>query len=114
MSDDIYALIGRLRSYMRSSKYIITEDIYAAVDTIEALRAERDRLKDEVERLRGEQRLKSLIGPSEGAVERIIAERDSLREVVNNLSCNWIDCPDCDRNRELIESFINKEEKKGE
>lgn len=45
MSDDIYALIGRLRSYMRSSKYIITEDIFAAVDTIEALRAERDRLK---------------------------------------------------------------------
>ena len=41
MSDDIYKLIGRLRSYARSSK----ADIFAAVDTIEALRAERDRLK---------------------------------------------------------------------
>lgn len=50
MSDDINKLIGRLRSYVRSSK----GDIFAAVDTIEALRAERDRLKDEVERLRNE------------------------------------------------------------
>ena len=50
MSDDISQLIGRLRSYARSSK----GDIFAAVDTIEALRAERDRLKDEVERLRNE------------------------------------------------------------
>lgn len=101
---------------------------------LEALVAENDRLKAEVERLRGEQRLKSLIGPSESAVERIIAERDrlkaalergysafssaiterdSLRKVVNNLSCNWIDCPDCDRNRELMESFL-VDEKKGE
>lgn len=52
MSDDIYKLIGRLRSHVRSSKYIITEDIFAAVDTIEALRAERDRLKAALVRLR--------------------------------------------------------------
>lgn len=95
MSDDINALIGRLRSYVRSSK----GDIFAAVDTIEALRAERDRL---------EAALKS----GYSAFSSAIKERDSLREVVNNLSCNWIDCPDCDRNRELIESFVNKEEKK--
>ena len=50
MSDDISQLIGRLRSYARSSK----GDIFAAVDTIEALRAERDSLKAEVERLRNE------------------------------------------------------------
>ena len=51
MSDDIYKLIGRLRSYVRSPNYI-TEDIFAAVDTIEALRAERDRLKAALVRLR--------------------------------------------------------------
>ena len=78
--------------------------LYRGADTIEALRAE-------LERLRGEQRLKSLIGPSENAVERIITERDSLREVIDHLNFNWIDCPHCDRNKELVESFI-KEEKK--
>ena len=47
MSDDIYKLIGRLRSYARSSK----ADIFAAVDTIEALRAERDRLKAALQKI---------------------------------------------------------------
>ena len=51
MSDHINKLIGRLRVYVRSSKYIITEDIFAAVDTIEALRVERDRLTREVDAL---------------------------------------------------------------
>lgn len=45
------------------------------------------------------------------ALEALVAERDSLREVIDHLSFNWIDCPHCDRNKELVESFI-KEEKK--
>ena len=50
MSDEITELVKRLRSYLMYNKYIITEDIYAAAATIEALRAERDRLSEALRR----------------------------------------------------------------
>lgn len=45
------------------------------------------------------------------ALEALVAERDSLREVIDHMSCNWIDCSDCDRNKELMENFIKEERK---
>lgn len=45
MSDN-KKLVARLRSYMKPSEYIITEDIYAAASAIEALEADNARLRE--------------------------------------------------------------------
>lgn len=74
MSDDINKLIGRLRSYARSSKYIITEDIYAAADTIEALRAERDQMLIDLNEYRLE------VEMLEGKVEQLMDEAQEAKE----------------------------------
>lgn len=100
MSDDIYALIGRLRSYMRSSKYIITEDIFAAVDTIEALRAERDQMLIDLEEYRRD-------------VAKLTEGRDRLKAALVRLrDCDWvISLPDrMDAVREIARKALEAEE----
>ena len=72
-SDDINKLIGRLRSYVRSSK----GDIFAAVDTIEALRAERDQMLIDLEEYRRD-------------VAKLTEERDRLKAALGGVM-EWID-----------------------
>lgn len=126
MSDDINALIGRLRSYMRSSKYIITEDIFAAVDTIEALCAERDRLKGEVERITKERDDLDANGihtchdnctkhfcVMRRRMQAAEAERDRLKAALVRLrDCDWvISLPDrMDAVREIAREALEAKE----
>ena len=74
MSDDISQLIGRLRSYARSSK----GDIFAAVDTIEALRDENKRLRELVKDL--EEELKEIGAVSWHTPDQKALDADLLRE----------------------------------
>ena len=74
MSDDISQLIGRLRSYARSSK----GDIFAAVDTIEALRDENKRLRELVKDL--EEELKEIGAVSWRTPDQKALDADLLRE----------------------------------
>lgn len=95
MSDDINKLIGRLRSYVRSSK----GDIFAAVDTIEALRAETDQNRIDLEEYRRD-------------VEALVEERDRLKAALVRLrDCDWvITLPDrMDAVREIARKALGKE-----
>ena len=142
---DIKELVKRLRCVGLVTKEVFVGDVRAAADALEALVAERDRLKGEVDKHKNnyEELCKAVGCPKTGAIARFEAaeaerdrlkdqnnawadqygdaqnamynaldERDSLREVIDHMSFNWIDCSDCDRNREMMKSFINKEEKK--
>ena len=118
MNDHINRLIGRLRSYLMSNKYIIAEDIFAAADTIEALRAERDRLMREVDALQqwkdaakaaeaswDLREVGKLISAPLGApirpaiqpaIERLAAENKQLRAERDRLKAALVRLRDCD------------------
>ena len=81
MSDDINKLIGRLRSYVRSSK----GDIFAAVDTIEALRAETDQNRIDLEEYRRD-------------VEALVEERDRLKAALEEIADMLNRGPDSSQN----------------
>lgn len=107
MSNEIKELVKRLRVTYLEEVFSLN-DVLDAANSLEAMIGELEAY--ESARVTWMTMMREWINRAVAAE----AECDSLREVVNNLSCNWIDCPDCDRNRELIESFVNKEEKKGE
>lgn len=113
MSDEIKELAKRLRATFFEVRDFSLHDVRDAANALERVTEERDRLKAEVERLRGEQRLKSLIGPSENAVERIIAERDRLKAALVRLrDCDWvISLPDrMDAVREIAREALEAKE----
>jgi hypothetical protein len=116
MSDDIKELVERLRASAElqargggwADPCKVTDTLnWNAADALEALAEKVDSLNYALHGWVQE----NAPGGWIDELRKKAQERDSLREVIDHMSFNWIDCSDCDRNREVMKNLFEKEKK---